>query len=549
MFCCMMKCYYEVLEVPREAGDLEIKTSYRKLALKWHPDKNIDNTDLAKEQFQLVQQAYEVLSDRHERAWYDNHREQILRGSNSEYEDDSLDVFLYFTTQCFKGYGDDEKGFYTVYRNVFEQLAKEDIEYMDSKSDFDEIPHFGNSASDYEETVAPFYAYWMSYSTRKSYVWLDPYSIKETRERRVAKLIEKENKKVRLKAKKERNDEVRNLVAFVRKRDKRVQAFAKQLEAKNADNRRKQEEMRKQKILDRKKEIHNESKTQADWTKFDNVQVELKEIEKKLAEQFGETLSETDSEEENYNDLYCISCNKLFKNPKAFANHESSKKHKENTERLKEMVLDEEEELEKYLDSEETSSEEKEINELSLSSEPEESEEIVTSSKKKIKKNKKIIRIHDNNVSEDTSDKEIKINIVNISDEDFDFGSSSKKSKKKNKAKSNNTAPVQEATPQPELPTVVETTPKSEVPTVVETTPKPVAERTKNKSNAKSKQNKNKQLPINLEDIDVSHVCVTCKSNFISKNKLFDHLKKTGHSVLVSQANQKLSKSKKKSVK
>lgn len=44
--------------------------AYRKLALKYHPDKNPDNIDAAKEQFLLVQQAYDVLSDPHERAWY-----------------------------------------------------------------------------------------------------------------------------------------------------------------------------------------------------------------------------------------------------------------------------------------------------------------------------------------------------------------------------------------------------------------------------------------------------------------------------------------------
>lgn len=46
-------------------------TAYRKLALKFHPDKNLDNIDAAKEQFLLVQQAYDVLSDPQERAWYE----------------------------------------------------------------------------------------------------------------------------------------------------------------------------------------------------------------------------------------------------------------------------------------------------------------------------------------------------------------------------------------------------------------------------------------------------------------------------------------------
>lgn len=234
-----MKCHYEVLEISIDADDSEIKSAYRKLALKWHPDKNLDSADVAKEQFQIVQQAYEVLSDKQERAWYDAHRDQILRGRSSEFEDKSLDVFQYFTTTCFKGYGNDEDGFYTVYRTVFEQIAKEDLEFMDETEELSEIPEFGKSETDYEEVKA-FYDYWMSYSTKKSYSWLDPYDIREGRgDRRVLKIIEKENKKARLKAKKERNEEVRNLVAFVRKRDKRVQTFKKELEAKTLENRKK----------------------------------------------------------------------------------------------------------------------------------------------------------------------------------------------------------------------------------------------------------------------------------------------------------------------
>lgn len=83
-----MQCYYDVLQVERDADDDELKKNYRKLALQWHPDKNISREDEAKEKFQLIQQAWEVLNDPQERAWYDRHRDQILKGNQSNYEDD-----------------------------------------------------------------------------------------------------------------------------------------------------------------------------------------------------------------------------------------------------------------------------------------------------------------------------------------------------------------------------------------------------------------------------------------------------------------------------
>ncbi|OXU22179.1 hypothetical protein TSAR_014040 [Trichomalopsis sarcophagae] len=337
-----MKCHYEVLELPRNASDDEIKKAYRKLALRWHPDKNLDNPDEAKEQFQLVQQAYEVLSDPHERAWYDNHREAILKGGiGDDYKDDSIDLFQYFSSTCFKGYGDDEKGFYAVYRHVFEKLAAEDAEFSKEGDSDEEVPDFGDSTSSYEDVVHKFYAYWQSYTTKRSFAWLEPYNIRDAPNRYALRQMEKENKKIRDKAKKERNEQVRNLVAFVRKRDKRVQAHAKKLEEKSKENKRKMEERKKQQLLERQKELkeHKES----EWSKFSNIQSELKNIEASLAAEFGEELSsdeEKESDLEDSNALYCVACTKLFKTQKAFSNHENSKKHKDNVAALKASMVE-----------------------------------------------------------------------------------------------------------------------------------------------------------------------------------------------------------------
>lgn len=66
------KDFYEVLGVNRDASDEEIKKSYRKLAMKYHPDRNPDNPK-AEEQFKEAKEAYEILSDEQKRAAYDQY--------------------------------------------------------------------------------------------------------------------------------------------------------------------------------------------------------------------------------------------------------------------------------------------------------------------------------------------------------------------------------------------------------------------------------------------------------------------------------------------
>ncbi|KAI9344270.1 hypothetical protein BDR26DRAFT_911391 [Obelidium mucronatum] len=76
-----MPNYYDVLKVSKTASDDEIKKAYRKLALKWHPDRNIDNKETADRKFKELAEAYEVLSDPNKRQIYDQYGEAGLKGA------------------------------------------------------------------------------------------------------------------------------------------------------------------------------------------------------------------------------------------------------------------------------------------------------------------------------------------------------------------------------------------------------------------------------------------------------------------------------------
>jgi len=95
--------YYNILEVEKTASTSDIRKAYRKLALKWHPDKNPDQQETATKKFKQISEAYEILSDDEKRKIYDRgpqeqtHRRRQRHSHRHHFsQDDSDDDFDQF---------------------------------------------------------------------------------------------------------------------------------------------------------------------------------------------------------------------------------------------------------------------------------------------------------------------------------------------------------------------------------------------------------------------------------------------------------------------
>jgi DnaJ family protein A protein 5 len=289
--------------------------------------------------FAKIQNAYQVLSDPQERAFYDRHRESILRkGKKSRVAESGYsvdDLMNFFDSSVFKGYNDDPKGFYAVYRDLFAFLEDLEAEEADNPAKYN-YTSFGSKNTPFEPSLKLFYDKFMHFSSVRSFYEADNYDDGYAENRRHRRAISKENQKYRDAMRREYNDTIRNLAAWVRKRDPRWQSYQKEKTAQRL-----QAEAKRKEDVIRKRAEMAENYVAPDWTLNDQCindeEFLLQQLERLEFEEFSsEKQVDNDIEPEDFDsmeefdDFYCVVCKKVFKNHKQWKNHEQSKKHVSN---------------------------------------------------------------------------------------------------------------------------------------------------------------------------------------------------------------------------
>ena len=317
-----------------------IKRAYRRKALELHPDRNYGNVEETTKLFAEIQSAYEVLSDPQERAWYDSHRSAILQGegedTKEQYEhnvrvttsEDILAVFAKFNGRI--DFSDSSSGFFNMLRNLFDKLAEEEALACDWEGlEPIDYPSFGHAHDNYEAVVRPFYAAWNSFATKKTFSWKDVYRYSDAPDRRVRRMMEKENKRFRDDGVREFNENVRTLVQFVRKRDPRYVPNT-------------QSEAERQKI------IRDAATAQAARAREANrAKAAQQGPIPSWIQNEGPTQEESSEEEEEEPEehLECVVCRKTFKSENQFEAHERSKKHLKAVQQVQRQMRNESEAL------------------------------------------------------------------------------------------------------------------------------------------------------------------------------------------------------------
>lgn len=500
---------YELLGVERNATDAELKKAYKKQALLLHPDRNFENPEEATAKFAKVQAAYDVLSDPQERAWYDSHGDEQGAdgpeyGGNvttteelKHYLDPNLDIIKELVAEPAKFFG-------TV-GALFAQLAQEEHEAaLDEGAEEPMLPPFGDGSSVWTRDVKPFYDAWGSFNSVKSFAWEDVYRAWDAPDRRSRRLMENRNKKVRDAARREFNATVRSLVTIVKQRDPRVRAQNKKAKAKATDNQSAKEQAARARRANAEK---RQTYVQQEWEYTGGHG----------ANQFAGLEDDDEDEDEDEEDVVeifeCVVCDKEFKNKAQLAAHEASKKHKKAVKQLRYEMLKEGIELgfdetpETPLDSDDDTPE---APEQPAEDEPEnqaDPEAREPAARHQAEPGTTNGGASEPSVPKDTfsdSDKEPPAEAATAADSDPD----------------SEPEPQQKALPKE--PTLEELLAELEGTRISSASPEPATK----KKGGKAKQRRQKRQEVENE---FANKCSVCQTAFSSRNKLFDHIKASGH--------------------
>lgn len=316
-------CYYSVLGVPRTASQDEIKAAYRKLARVLHPDKcESSQQEEYKKKFQQLGEAYGVLHDPQERAWYDSHRQKILEPH--KYEDgDPVELLL---EKLEKRSREGNDAFFAALGEAFLAVAVEEenarVEQGLNLPSFLSAPRFGDDKST-PESVLKFYDYWEHFTSCREFAWADEFDPRDEPERRIKRLIEQENKRVRNAARKAYQSKVLALLSSARQRDYRLMAIL--------------EEKRKERLQKEKEEQALKVAREAEWQAKKQALLQQEFEEYKGLEKFDhlEAMLDAQGEEDRFD---CLVCEKSFKSQNQLNNHLKSKDHIKKYKKLVEEV-------------------------------------------------------------------------------------------------------------------------------------------------------------------------------------------------------------------
>ncbi|KAM3134816.1 hypothetical protein pb186bvf_013141 [Paramecium bursaria] len=345
----MKRDYYEVLGIEQNVDQEAIKKAYRVLALKLHPDKN--PSEQAKQQFQEIQEAYQILSDPNERSWYDNHKQQILNPDKNNHDREEgfgFNIYFYFNPG-FLIFDDSPQGFYAFYRECFEKIKYEEEQAYNNKvvgsdeeddqQDFEKLPGFGQAITQWDQ-VLKFYQKWENFTTYKSFAYADKYNPNEAPNRQIKRLIIQDNLKERKEEKKKYIKTVKKLVDLVKQKDPRYDQY---LQNKKKEDLLIEQQKKKQKELEkqRNEQILKEARI-LEQQRFEENEAYFKE---KLQHEIV-----TEKIQKNNGDiLYCEICDKEFKSESQLKNHQNSKIHKQNLKELVSIITSDKKEQEEIL--------------------------------------------------------------------------------------------------------------------------------------------------------------------------------------------------------